>query len=123
MVTTQDNDGLREASHRIERQFQRGAPLEVEQCLASSHPRGCAGGENNRRDRSRLDHANTLSSVIGKSRTRFPVAWKTALAIAAAVPTSPISPIPFTPIGFTIESFSSTKIISMSCTSAFTGTW
>jgi hypothetical protein len=29
--------------------------------------------------------------VIGKFRTRFAVAWKMALATAAAVPTTPIS--------------------------------
>lgn len=37
--------------------------------------------------------------VIGRERTRRPVAWKTALAMAAAMPTRPISPIPLTPIG------------------------
>ena len=42
--------------------------------------------------------ANTLSGVIGKSRTRRPVAWATALATAAATPTIEISPMPFTPI-------------------------
>src|SRR5262245_398489 len=30
-----------------------------------------------------------LSSALGKSRTRLPVAWKTAGAIAAATPTAP----------------------------------
>ena len=40
--------------------------------------------------------------MIGKSRTRLPVAWKTALAIAAATPTMPISPRPLTPSGLTI---------------------
>ena len=45
--------------------------------------------------------AMTLSSVIGRSRTRLPVAWKTALAIAAATPTMPISPSPLTPSGLT----------------------
>lgn len=39
------------------------------------------------------------SIVIGTERMRLPVAWKTALAIAAAMPTSPISPTPFTPTG------------------------
>jgi hypothetical protein len=34
-----------------------------------------------------------LSGVIGSSRTRFPVAWKIAFAIAAAEPVIPISPI------------------------------
>ena len=37
--------------------------------------------------------------VIGNSRMRLPVAWYTALAIAAAVPTIPISPTPLTPMG------------------------
>ncbi len=41
---------------------------------------------------------------MGKSRTRLPVAWYTALAIAAATPTSPISPTPFTPSGLTTVS-------------------
>jgi hypothetical protein len=35
-------------------------------------------------------------------RMRLPVAWWTALAIAAAVPTMPISPRPFTPIGLAL---------------------
>src|SRR4051812_4745039 len=34
-------------------------------------------------------YATTLSSVIGSSRTRLPVAWYTALAIAEATPTMP----------------------------------
>ena len=34
----------------------------------------------------------SLSIMIGKLRTRFPVAWKIALAIAAGVPTMPIPP-------------------------------
>ena len=40
-----------------------------------------------------------LSSVIGRSRNRFPVAWKMAFAIAAGTPHAPISPMPRTPIG------------------------
>ena len=36
---------------------------------------------------------------------RLPVAWKTALAMAAATPTIPISPIPLTPIGLTPVGF------------------
>src|SRR5437588_201507 len=35
----------------------------------------------------------TLSSVIGRSRTRTPVAWYTALASAAHTPVMPISPM------------------------------
>jgi hypothetical protein len=46
----------------------------------------------------------------------------TALAIAAAVPTMPISPTPLMPSGLTVSSGSSTKMTSMSWTSAFTGT-
>ena len=42
---------------------------------------------------------SNLSRVIGRSRTRFPVAWKTAFAIAAATPVMPISPIPRAPKG------------------------
>jgi hypothetical protein len=38
-------------------------------------------------------HIN-LSGVIGRSRTRLPVAWKTAFATAAGAPTIPISPMP-----------------------------
>jgi hypothetical protein len=34
----------------------------------------------------------SFSIVIGRSRTRLPVAWNTALAMAAAAPTTPISP-------------------------------
>src|SRR5690606_26343732 len=37
------------------------------------------------------------SSRIGSSRTRRPVAWNTALAIAGAIPTRAISPRPLTP--------------------------
>ena len=40
--------------------------------------------------------------VIGNSRMRLPVAWKTALPMAAASPTMPISPTPLTPSGFTL---------------------
>src|SRR5882724_4074450 len=46
---------------------------------------------------------------MGNSRTLWPVAWNTALAIAGAVPTSAISPSPLTPSGLTCGSFSSTK--------------
>ena len=37
--------------------------------------------------------------MMGRSRTRRPVAWYTALPIAAAVPVMPISPMPLAPIG------------------------
>ena len=47
---------------------------------------------------------SSLSRVIGRSRMRMPVAWCTALAIAAAVPTIPTSPRPFDPIGLTYRS-------------------
>ena len=36
-----------------------------------------------------------MSTVIGRLRTRTPVAWNTALATAAPVPTMPISPKTF----------------------------
>ena len=42
---------------------------------------------------------------------RFPVALKIALATAAATPTIPTSPMPFTPSLFTCLSFSSIKKI------------
>ena len=45
--------------------------------------------------------SRSLSSVIGRSRTRTPVAWCTAFATAAAAPTIPISPAPLAPIGLT----------------------
>ena len=41
--------------------------------------------------------------MTGRSRTRTPVAWCTALATAAAVPTMPISPIPLLPIGVDVR--------------------
>lgn len=37
---------------------------------------------------------SSLSKVIGRSRTRLPVALKTAFATAAVTPVMPISPIP-----------------------------
>ena len=46
------------------------------------------------------------------------LAYYTAFAIAAATPTIPISPSPLMPIGLTVPSCSSTKMTSMSCTSA-----
>ena len=54
---------------------------------------------------------------------RMPVALKTALAMAAAVPTMPISPIPLEPIGLTRKSSSSIQLTSICSMSAFTGTW
>ena len=41
---------------------------------------------------------------IGSSRTRIPVAWKTALAIAADTPTALSSPMPLAPIGLACSS-------------------
>src|ERR1700733_8075946 len=41
----------------------------------------------------------TLSSVMGRSRTRLPVALNTALATAAPTPVMPISPTPRAPTG------------------------
>ena len=38
--------------------------------------------------------------VNGKARMRRPVAWNTALAMAAATPRIPISPIPLMPMAF-----------------------
>src|SRR5262245_30982687 len=60
----------------------------------------------------------SLSTVIGRSRTRMPVAWCTALAIAAAVPTMPSSPMPLDPIGLTYGSSSRTQSTSIEPTSA-----
>jgi hypothetical protein len=59
---------------------------------------------------------NSLSSVIGSSRTRRPVALKTALATAAPTPVIPISPTPCAPIGV-CGSAMSVQITSMSGTS------
>src|SRR5690348_5638059 len=74
----------------------------------------------------RLDHGSprsSLSSRIGRSRTRIPVAWYTAPAMAAAVPTMPTSPIPLAPAGPSPGSSSSTQVASMSCTSACAAMW
>ncbi len=65
---------------------------------------------------------SSASSRIGSVRTRTPVAWWIALAIAGATPMMPISPTPLMPSGLTISSRSSTKITSTSGTSALTGT-
>ena len=48
-----------------------------------------------------IAHPITLSRVMGRLRIRLPVAWYTALLIAAATPTRPISPIPLAPRAFT----------------------
>jgi hypothetical protein len=45
----------------------------------------------------RLHSYINLSGVIGKSRRRFPVAWKITFTTAAGVPTMPISPMPRAP--------------------------
>ena len=63
------------------------------------------------------------SRVIGKWRTRTPVACQTALATAPAVPVTPISPTPLMPSALTCGSCSSTRMASSEGTSAFTGTW
>src|SRR5215217_7104526 len=70
-----------------------------------------------RRERNRLEGqcavhgcasaVRILSRVMGKLRMRFPVAWKMAFDTAAATPTMPISPRPFTPMGLALSSSSS----------------
>src|SRR4029077_18767955 len=65
----------------------------------------------------------SCSVVIGKRRTRTPVACHTALAIAPAVPVMPISPTPLIPSAFTCGSCSSIRMASSDGTSALTGTW
>ncbi len=64
---------------------------------------------------------SNLSRVIGRSRTRFPVALKTAFAIAAATPVMPISPIPRAPRG-ACRSGMPVNRISIRGTSRLTGT-
>src|SRR5882757_8410353 len=68
----------------------------------------------------REEFYNSLSSVIGRSRTRLPVALNTALAIAAAVPVMPISPMPRAPSG-AWGSGMSVHITSIAGTSRCTG--
>src|SRR5260370_13365686 len=51
--------------------------------------------------RPQSSHGSSLSRVIGRSRMPVPVAWQTALAVAAAVPTRPTSPNPLPPISLT----------------------
>src|SRR6516162_5839196 len=65
----------------------------------------------------------SCSRVIGKRRTRTPVACDTALAMAPAVPVIPISPTPLMPSAFTYGSVSSMRMASSDGTSALTGTW
>jgi len=90
---------------------------------SSSALRGATPKRSNRRKRRTHGVAGqSLSSVMGSSRTRLPVACQMAFATAAATPTTPISPTPFTPSGLTISSCSFTKITSMSRMSALTGT-
>ena len=59
-------------------------------------------------------------SRIGSERTRLPVAWWTALAMAAWIPAVPSMPIPLTPLG-KCGSCSSIIAISNSGMSAWTG--
>lgn len=63
---------------------------------------------------------SSLSSVIGRSRMRLPVALNTAFATAAATPVMPISPTPCAPIGV-CGSGMSVQITSISGTSRCTG--
>ena len=64
----------------------------------------------------------SLSGVIGRSRTRTPIASNTAFATAAATPVAPSSPIPLAPSGPEFASNSSTNATSMpGGMSAFTG--
>src|SRR5262249_16305207 len=66
---------------------------------------------------------SNASILIGKRRTRIPVACQTALAMAPALPVMPISPTPLTPSALTCGSCSSTVMTSSGGTSAFTGMW
>src|ERR1700744_2280303 len=82
-----------------------------------------AAGENTggRKARCARPGYSSFSARIGRWRMRFPVAWNTALATAAFMPTMPISPMPLIPSGFTRASFSATMMISIEGASAFTG--
>ena len=60
----------------------------------------------------------SLSRVIASSRMRLPVAWYTALAMAAATPVMPISPTPRTPNGLMCGSGISRKCTSKTGMSA-----
>ena len=48
--------------------------------------------------------------MIGRWRMRRPVAWKTALAMAGAAPTTGSSPMPLLPSGLMSGSCSSMKV-------------
>ena len=61
--------------------------------------------------------------TAARALTRIPVAWYTAPAIAAAVPTIPTSPMPLAPAGPSSGSSSSIHTASMSCTSACAAMW
>ena len=69
--------------------------------VPSTHRRAWQRRCNHRRIRPDGQRQSSLSSVIGRSRTRLPVALKTALATAAGTPVMPISPMPLTPSEFT----------------------
>lgn len=60
---------------------------------------------------------------MGSLRMRRPVACQTALAIAAFMPTIPISPRPLMPGGLTRSSRSATITTLTFATSALTGMW
>jgi hypothetical protein len=61
------------------------------------------------------DRSEQLSVVIGRSRIRLPVAWNTASAMAAAVPTMPISPsAPYPRFGAFDQSAQLTSITNIS---------
>ena len=61
-----------------------------------------------------------FSMRMGRLRTRFPVAWQTAFAMAAWIPAVPSMPIPLIPPGNAGRS-SSIIAISKSGMSAWTG--
>ena len=64
-------------------------------------PRTQSVGREAVRRQSKVRHRySNLSGLIGKSRTRVPVAWKTALAIAGGAPTVADSPTPLAPSGW-----------------------
>jgi len=63
---------------------------------------------------------SNCSTVIGNDLMRRPVAWYTALAMAAETPTMPISPMPLIPRGLAVSGVP-TNTTSMSGTSALAG--
>jgi Major Facilitator Superfamily len=67
--------------------------------LGSSDHGVSAGAAGRSGDQDAFDGHSSLSSVIGSSRIRLPVALKTAFATAAAAPVMPISPTPRAPSG------------------------